>query len=86
MGSDHRSREVTLLLYDSTRASILNTLEEWAKICRAFDPNLPILLIGAKVDLIERQAVPLNIAREYNTSMELLDYMEVSAKDGENME
>ena len=37
-----------LLLYDLTRMSSMNELEEWVGILRKHNPNLPILFVGTK--------------------------------------
>ncbi len=74
-----------LLLFDTTRPSTLNALAGWVEICRAHDKLLPILLCGSKIDRVEDQSVPLEIAREYLENLGLLDYLEVSAKTGQNV-
>ncbi len=80
-----RGAEGALLVFDLTRVSTLNALDEWTKICRTYNPDLPILLCGAKVDLTERRSVSPDVARDYMTELEFLDYFEVSAKTGENV-
>ncbi len=81
-----RGARGALLMFDTTRISSLNALEEWTKICRTYDPHLPILLCGTKADLVERRSVSPDIAREYIAPLGLLDYLEVSAKTGQNVE
>ncbi len=75
-----------LLLYDTTRVSTLESLEDWANICRINEKNLPILLCGTKVDRIDERAVPIELAMSYHNSLKTFDYLEVSAKTGQNVE
>ncbi len=81
-----RGAKGALLLFDTTRMSSLNVLAELAGICRSFDPSLPILLIGTKVDRVADLSVTSETAREYLDTLSLLDYVEVSAKTGQNVE
>lgn len=71
-----------LLMFDLTRMTTLNRIEEWVKMIRDEDPNLPILLLGTKLDLGEKISVddiyPLELRDKYN----LDDYLKVSSKTG----
>lgn len=71
-----------LLMFDLTRITTLNRIEEWVKMIRDEDPNLPILLLGTKLDLGEKISVddiyPLELRDKYN----LDDYLKVSSKTG----
>ncbi len=80
-----RGARGALLLFDTTRPSTLNALAGWVDICRAHDNHLPILLCGSKTDRVEDRSVPLEIAWEYLDHFDLLDYLEVSAKTGQNV-
>ncbi len=75
-----------LLLFDTTRVATLESLEEWVGICRTHDKNLPILLCGTKVDRLEDRSVSSEIAKSYLDSLKLFDYLEVSAKTGQNVQ
>jgi small GTP-binding protein len=75
-----------LLLFDSTRVCTLESLEEWVEICRIYDKSLPILLCGTKVDLLEDRSVSLDTARSYLDPLNIFDYLEVSAMNGQNVE
>jgi len=61
-------------------------LEEWVNICRTQDKNLPILFCGTKIDLVEERSVAGDYARSFLQPLGLFDYLEVSAKTGENVE
>lgn len=75
-----------MLLYDSTRFSTLENLREWVDICRTHDKELPILFVGTKIDLKEQRSVDPDYAREQMADLGLFDYVEVSAKTGENVD
>lgn len=75
-----------LLLFDTTRMSTLENLEEWVKICRTNDPELPILFVGTKIDLVAERSVTEEAARSYLAPLGLFDYIEVSALTGENVD
>ncbi len=74
-----------LLLYDTTRVDTLNGLEEWARICRTHDTNIPILLLGTKIDRDEDRSVGPDLARSYLPALKLCNCFEVSAKTGANV-
>ncbi|MHA1932774.1 MAG: Rab family GTPase, partial [Promethearchaeota archaeon] len=40
-----------LLMFDLTRMTTLENLEQWLNIVRKGDPNLPVLFLGTKLDL-----------------------------------
>ncbi|HMF33105.1 MAG TPA: Rab family GTPase [Candidatus Lokiarchaeia archaeon] len=75
-----------LLLYDTTRMSTLDQLEEWVNVCRTQDKDLPILFCGTKIDLVEERSVAQDYAKTFLGTLNLFDYIEVSAKTGENVE
>ncbi|OLS12375.1 MAG: small GTP-binding protein [Promethearchaeota archaeon CR_4] len=75
-----------LLLYDTTRIDTLASLEEWVGVCRTQDKNLPILLCGTKVDVLEDRSIPPELVKDYLEPLKLFDLLEVSAKTGQNVE
>ncbi|MFX1425395.1 MAG: Rab family GTPase [Promethearchaeota archaeon] len=75
-----------ILIYDITKAKTLNPMSEWIQIIREKAGDIPIILIGTKLDLEEfrdlnRETV-LQIAEKYNLS----SYNEISTKTGENVD
>jgi small GTP-binding protein len=40
-----------VLMYDVSRLQTMDGLDDWIKIVRGQDPNLPILFVGSKMDL-----------------------------------
>ncbi len=75
-----------LLLYDLTRIRSLDTLGEWANLCRTYNKTMPILLCGAKADLDFERSVPLDYATNFMQPLNLFDHLELSAKTGQNVE
>ncbi len=75
-----------ILLYDTTRMASLDTLQEWVNICRSHDKDLPILFCGTKIDLVDDRSVAKEYAQSHLQPLGLFDYLEVSAKTGENVE
>lgn len=75
-----------ILTFDLTRAMTFERLEEWVKICRRGDPDLPILLLGTKNDLTKRIVVTDDYASEFKENFNLFDYIKISSKSGENVQ
>jgi len=73
-------------LYDITNVRSLEHLPEWTQIIRENAGDIPIMLIGSKLDLQEFRAVlrddGIVAAKKYN----LASFVELSSKTGENVE
>jgi small GTP-binding protein len=74
------------LMFDLTRLSTLNNLEEWVNICRSTNPNLPILFLGTKLDLVDQSSVPNDYFDELKEKFNLFDFLKISSKTGENVD
>ncbi len=74
-----------LLLFDLTRPITLEKLEQWVEICRKNDPDLPILFLGTKTDLVDDIMVDDDYALEFKEAFDLFDYLKVSSKSGDNV-
>ena len=74
-----------LLMFDLTRISTLKTVEQWVGILRKYDPNLPILFIGTKLDLAEEISVDDDYAVRFKEEYNLFEYLKISSKTGENI-
>jgi len=84
----YRGAHGALLVFDLTREESFNELDLWLLELRTvLTEDIPILLIGNKLDLIEENSRQIdsdkadNFAKENN-----LIYVETSAKTGENVE
>ncbi|MHA1292965.1 MAG: Rab family GTPase [Promethearchaeota archaeon] len=73
-------------LYDITNSITLDHLPDWTNIIRENAGDIPIMLIGSKLDLDEFRAVSreegILTAKKYN----LASFVEVSSKTGQNVE
>ena len=74
------------LLYDITNRITLDHLPDWTQIIREYAGDVPIMLIGSKLDLERFLAVPRDdgilAAKKYNLS----SFVELSSKTGQNVE
>ena len=72
-------------LYDITNQTSLDHLPDWTQVIREHAGDIPIMLIGSKVDLNEFRAVlrddGILAAKKYN----LASFVELSSKTGENV-
>ena len=73
-------------MYDITTQLSLDNLLEWIQVIRKNAGDIPIMLIGSKLDLYEKRVVSceegLLAARKYN----LASFLEISSKTGENVD
>ena len=73
-------------MYDITNYDSLNKIPEWVKCIRENRGDIPILLVGNKVDLNENRVVSKEQARIIKENNYLSSFMEISLKTGENVE
>lgn len=81
-----RGAQGALLLFDLTRPSTLDMIDQWVDICRAENPNLPILFIGSKSDLVESINVTDDYIFPFLVKNNFINYLKISSKTGENVE
>ncbi len=72
-------------MFDLTRPMSLENLPQWVDICRKEDPNLPILFVGTKTDLISHILVSDDYALAYKEQFKLFDFLKISSKSGKNI-
>jgi len=81
-----KGANAAFFLYDITSRLSLDHLPDWTQIIREHAGDIPIMLIGSKVDLKEFRAVPRDegilAAKKYNLS----SFIELSSKTGQNVE
>ncbi len=80
-----------IFMYDITRYSSLKNFPEWINIFKngfigAKDKPLPVIMVGGKLDLSFKRAVPTKEAFDLAKTNKLFGYIECSAKDGRNIE
>ena len=81
-----KGANAAMIIYDITNSKSLNHISELAQIVREEASNVPIMLIGSKLDLKEFRELNreegLEIVKKYNLS----SYSEISTKTGQNVE
>jgi small GTP-binding protein len=75
-----------IFVYDLTRPETLASLNDWTTIVREKNGDIPIILVGNKSDLKENRKIPENHGVETAKQNNLHYFLEVSAKDGTNIE
>jgi small GTP-binding protein len=73
-----------LFLFDLTRPFSLTCIDEWVKLCRRENLDLPILLLGSKADLTDMITINDRYVLEVKEYYEMFDYLRISSKTGEN--
>jgi small GTP-binding protein len=74
-----------LLLIDLTRMPEMSGLLEWINIFRMHDIDLPIILVGTKLDLEELIAIDDETALHIKNTFNMIDYVKTSSKTGYNV-
>ncbi|MFX1390874.1 MAG: Rab family GTPase [Promethearchaeota archaeon] len=74
-----------LLMFDLTRITTLENLQQWLNIVRKGDPNLPVLFLGTKLDLEDEVMVDDDYAMTFLNEFNLIDFIKISSKTGENV-
>jgi small GTP-binding protein len=81
-----KGANAAMIIYDITNSKSLNQISELAQIVREKSSDIPIMLIGSKLDLKESRELNkeegIKIAKKYNLS----SYSEISTKTGQNVE
>ncbi len=75
-----------LLMFDLTRINSLNNLQEWVELLRKRNPNLPLLFIGTKMDLLTENNIDDVYIAELKRKYQCFDFLKVSSKTGENVQ
>ena len=74
------------ILYDITNRSTLENIPEWIEILKKEKREIPIILIGMKLDLEQLRSVSKERVLELVKSEGIDEYIECSTKTGENIE
>ncbi|MEJ2295926.1 MAG: GTP-binding protein, partial [Candidatus Lokiarchaeota archaeon] len=75
-----------LLLFDLTNMPKIEGILDWVNIVRSHDINLPILLVGTKLDLSDAISVDDKIALDIKNTFKMIDFFKTSSKTGHNVE
>ncbi len=74
-----------LLMIDMTRINSLTKVDQWVNIIRKEDENLPILLVGSKIDLADKISVKDEEALKLKEKYNFIDFIKTSSKTGQNI-
>ncbi len=75
-----------ILIYDITNAKTLNRLSEWCQLVKNYREDIPILLVGNKLDLEMKRDVSKEQIENFKLNNEISESMEISLETGENVE
>ena len=75
-----------LFLYDITRVETIHAITEWTGIVKEKNKGIPIILVGNKLDLEEHRKIPKEHGDQTAKQNEMVEFIEVSAKSGVNVE
>ena len=79
-----------IFMFDITRNTSLKNLPDWLEVfydgTKDSNQKVPIIMVGGKLDLHDRRSVYSNDAVELAKKYDLYDYIECSAKTGENVD
>ncbi|MFX0003716.1 MAG: Rab family GTPase [Candidatus Hodarchaeota archaeon] len=81
-----RGAKGALLLFDLTRPSSLDLIEQWVNICRQENPDIPIIFLGTKFDLKEQITIEDDFALKFKEEYGFFEYLKISSKTGENVQ
>ncbi|MFX1322264.1 MAG: Rab family GTPase [Promethearchaeota archaeon] len=81
-----RGAKGALLMFDLTRTVTLENLEQWVKICRDENPELPIIFLGTKLDLFNLITIKDEFALIYKEMYNLFEFLKISSKTGQNVD
>jgi len=84
----YANTEGILMLYDITRLSSLKNIKKWNAEVSRFVKNIPIILIGNKIDLLEQREVRNADVKRFLAENNINIHLKIktSAKDGVNTE
>nr|MDO8117436.1 Rab family GTPase [Candidatus Sigynarchaeota archaeon] len=75
-----------MFLYDITSRESLNHAGEWISLVKENTGNIPMLLVGAKLDLEEQRQVSKEEGMEFARKNGFAGFVETSSKTGVNVE
>jgi len=79
-----KDADAGLLMFDIMTKSSLYNIEMYIPIFRAYDPTLPIILLGNKVDLMVKRNIEQEYLERYLSRNNITLYYEISVKEDTN--
>jgi len=81
-----KGANAAMMLYDITSPRTLTNLSTWIELIRQHAGNIPIILLGVKLDLEEHRVITPDEGIQLAKCFNLSGFAEVSAKTGQNVE
>jgi small GTP-binding protein len=80
-----KGANAAILAFDTTRFQSLKNLPEWVNIIRKNSGEVPIVLVGTKVDVEEKRTVKTDEGEAFAKKNKIDSYFDVSSKTGLNV-
>ena len=71
-----------IFMFDITRYSSLINLDEWLEVVKSVQRDIPLMMVGGKLDLNEQRSISSEIAKELADANNFYGYGECSSKTG----
>ena len=81
-----KGANAAFFLYNITNRNSLDSLPDWTQIIREHAGDIPILLVGTHVDLVEQRVITREEGIRAAKKLKLSAFIEVSSKTGQNVE
>jgi Ras-related protein Rab-8A len=75
-----------LIVYDITNSKTVDKMNSWIEVVRQNAGNVPILLLGNKIDLEDDREIRKEEGLKLTQNYKLSGFSEISTKTGENIE
>lgn len=75
-----------VMMYDITNAKTLNGVSKWIQAIKNNTEDIPVLLVGNKLDLKENQEISKEQVEKFKANNDVSSSMEISLKTGKNVE
>ena len=76
-----------IIAFDESRFPTFKNLPEWIKLIKkGLDPNVPVILVSTKADLVENPTLNEETIKKFMDENGIKDYYRTSAKSGLNID
>lgn len=81
-----RGKKGAIILYDITNQESLELIPQWIKIVKDNAGDIPIFLVGNKLDLTQQREITKEQIEKIKNEYDIAASMEISAKTGKNVD
>jgi len=82
----YRNQHGAIIMYDITSKLSIQKIPNWCQKVRALSGDIPIILLGNKLDLASNRLVSKNIGELFGKKNNIALSIEISLKTGENVD